>query len=136
MARRPPRREARQPRLAGLDEAPPGYVYRAGFLSQAEEARLAAIFPDLPLQHFEFRGFYGKRRVVSYGWRYSFGDRALHRADPIPAFLQPLRERAADFAGLLPESLEQSSVIPPVPGLRFSVTFRSMADLRQAPPHR
>jgi alkylated DNA repair dioxygenase AlkB len=45
--------------------------------------------------------------VVSYGWGYDFNQRALTPAEDIPGFLLPLRERAAAFAGLLPDQLRQ-----------------------------
>jgi alkylated DNA repair dioxygenase AlkB len=45
--------------------------------------------------------------VVSYGWRYDFNERAIRKAEDIPAFLLPLREAAAGFAGLAPEQLVQ-----------------------------
>jgi hypothetical protein len=38
---------------------------------------------------------------------YDFAGRALRDSDPIPSFLLPLRRRAADFARVPAESLEQ-----------------------------
>lgn len=58
---------------------------------------------ELTLREFEFRGYLGRRRVTSFGWRYDFADYELHPAEPMPAFLQPLRELAATFAGLAPK---------------------------------
>jgi len=43
-------------------------------------------------------GFFGKRRVVSYGWRYDFNEGGLKPTDPIPEFLLSVRGRAAAFA--------------------------------------
>jgi alkylated DNA repair dioxygenase AlkB len=54
-------------------------------------------FADLPFKEFEFRGY---RRVLSFGWQYDFNRMELQRTDDMPAFLFPLRERAARFAGL------------------------------------
>jgi hypothetical protein len=45
------------------------------------------------------------RRVVSFGWRYAFGAGGLQKADDIPIFLLPLRERAAALSGLAPADL-------------------------------
>ena len=42
-----------------------------------EEARLVAAFADLPFKEFEFHGFLGKRRVVSFGFRYDFNGGGL-----------------------------------------------------------
>ena len=60
----------------------------------------------LPLQPFQFHGFEGKRRVVSFGWRYDFNGGGLQKTEDIPAFLQPLRVRAARLARRAPESLQ------------------------------
>jgi alkylated DNA repair dioxygenase AlkB len=49
----------------------------------------------------------GKRRTVSFGWRYDFNDRTLQKADDIPDFLLSLREVAAEFAELPAAALQQ-----------------------------
>ena len=85
---------------------PHGFEYRAELLSPPEEAELLARFRELPFREFEFHGFLGKRRVVFFGLRYDFADAKVHRADDIPEFLLPLRDRAAAFAGLPPPLLE------------------------------
>jgi alkylated DNA repair dioxygenase AlkB len=79
-------------------------------VSAGEERDLASQFAALPFQPFEFHGYLGRRRVVSFGWRYAFAERALHESAPMPAFLRPLRERAASFAGLEPAALEGALV--------------------------
>src|SRR5204863_4414336 len=65
---------------------------------------------------YEFTGYIGNRRTVSFGFRYDFGDQAMHEADPIPDFLLPLRDRAADFARLEPVELEHALVTEYSPG--------------------
>lgn len=60
---------------------------------------MAALRP-LPFKEFEFHGYLGKRRVLSYGWRYDFEGAGLQPAEEMPGFLLALRERAAGFAGL------------------------------------
>jgi hypothetical protein len=47
----------------------------------------------LPFKPFEFHGYLGKRRIVSFGWRYDYSGRALRPSTPIPDFLAPLRAR-------------------------------------------
>jgi alkylated DNA repair dioxygenase AlkB len=79
---------------------PAGFRYAPGILTPDEEAALVRHVEALPFAGFEFHGFLGKRRVVSFGWRYDFGARRLQKADDVPPFLLPLRERAAAFAGL------------------------------------
>jgi alkylated DNA repair dioxygenase AlkB len=95
---------------------PEGFAYRPALLTPAEEQELIARFAELPFREFEFHGYLGKRRVVSFGLRYDFADRRVHRVAPIPVFLLPLRHRAAAFAGLVPEALEHALVTEYVPG--------------------
>jgi alkylated DNA repair dioxygenase AlkB len=64
----------------------------------------------VPFAPFEFRGYSANRLVASYGWRYSFATQRISRAEPIPYFLLPVRERAAAFAGLDPEELPHALV--------------------------
>jgi alkylated DNA repair dioxygenase AlkB len=87
--------------------APEGFVYRPEFLSRDEEAELAAWLATLPFAAFQFRGFEGRRRVVSYGWQYDFTRSHLLKADDIPAELVAVRARAAELAGHKPEELQQ-----------------------------
>ena len=84
---------------------PAGFRYAPDLIDAAEETRLVGAFADLPFKEFEFHGFLGKRRVVSFGTRYDFNGGGLKPAEPMPPFLLPLRERAAAFAGLAPERL-------------------------------
>lgn len=86
---------------------PEGFLYRPEFLSRDEEAELAAWLATLPFAAFQFRGFEGRRRVVSYGWQYDFNRSHLLKADDIPAELLPVRARAAELAGHAPEELQQ-----------------------------
>ncbi len=84
---------------------PAGFRYAPELIDAAEEARLVAAFADLPFKEFEFHGFLGKRRVVSFGHRYDFNGGGLKKAESMPPFLLPLRERAAAFVGLAPDRL-------------------------------
>jgi len=89
---------------------PQGFEYRAELISAQQAAELMARFGGLPFREFEFHGFLGKRRTVSYGLRYDFGDSKMHREEDIPDFLAPLREQAAAFAGLDPGQIEHALV--------------------------
>jgi alkylated DNA repair dioxygenase AlkB len=95
---------------------PEGMAYRSDFLSPACERLLLERPTTLPFREFEFQGFTGKRRVISFGWAYDFNDRALRKADPLPGYLLPVRERAAAFAGLAPEALPQVLLTEYSPG--------------------
>jgi alkylated DNA repair dioxygenase AlkB len=92
-------------------ELPEGFRYQADILSSEDEQLLLDHMRQLPFKEFQFQGFIGKRRVVSYGWQYDFNERALRQAEDIPAFLLPLREAAADFAGIAREQLAQVLLI-------------------------
>jgi alkylated DNA repair dioxygenase AlkB len=86
---------------------PEGMQYVADLISPEEERALVERLAELPFRAFEFQGFLGKRRVVSFGWRYDFNVMKVEKTEDIPAFLLPLRERAAAFAGLDPAALQQ-----------------------------
>jgi alkylated DNA repair dioxygenase AlkB len=110
---------ARQPSLfetPAEPALPPGFAYQPDFLSGDEEARLAAWLATLPFQAFQFRGYEGKRRVVSFGWQYDFTRSHLIKADDMPAELLPVRARAAALAGLAPEDLQQCLLNEYLPG--------------------
>lgn len=94
-----------------FDDAPRGLATRSDFINVAEEAALLEYFESLPFEPFAFQGWQGKRETVSFGWRYDFDESRVQIAPPIPAYLLPLRARAADFAGLRAEALEQALVI-------------------------
>lgn len=91
-------------------EYPEGFRYQPGFLDAADEAALLAQVRELPFRAFEFHGYTGKRRVVSFGWQYDFAGRQLGKAAPIPDFLLDLRASVAAFATLAPEALQQALV--------------------------
>jgi len=95
---------------------PEGFLYEMKFLSADEEVRLVKIIETLPFRQFEFQGFLGKRRVVSFGWKYDFNDRELRRTEDMPDFLQPLRGRAATLAGLAPDALQHVLLTEYQPG--------------------
>ena len=80
-----------------------GLRYEEAVISEREERALLDRLEALDLAPFRFHGFVGNRRTQSLGWRYDFEDASFTPAEPIPAWLQPLRERAAAFAGLCAE---------------------------------
>lgn len=90
--------------------APSGLIYYADAFTAAEEQAWARMLAAVPLKPFEFHNYFGKRRVASFGWRYDYAGRRLSRSEPMPAFLLPLRERAAALAGLEADSLQQALV--------------------------
>jgi alkylated DNA repair dioxygenase AlkB len=105
---------------AGLFESAPdlpeGMRYVPGLISADEERALLDNLPALPFKEFEFHGFLGKRRTVSFGWHYDFNGGGLKQAGELPDFLAPLRMRASEFAGLNALALEHALVIEYKPG--------------------
>jgi alkylated DNA repair dioxygenase AlkB len=95
---------------------PEGFKYQPGLITAAAETELVRQIERLRLKEFQFHGFTGRRRVISFGWRYDFNDRELQKADDIPPFLLPLRDRAAAFAGLSATDLRHVLVTEYAPG--------------------
>src|SRR5688500_4022225 len=95
---------------------PVGLVYSPAFIGAEEEAVLAGRIAGLPFRPFEFPGFTGNRRTVSFGLHYAFDGSGLRAADPIPDWLEPLRARAAALAGRAAADFVHALVIEYVPG--------------------
>jgi alkylated DNA repair dioxygenase AlkB len=95
---------------------PEGLRYQPSFIGADEEDALAERMAQLPFQAFEFHGFEGKRRTVSFGWRYVFDGSGLREAGPIPDWLLPLRARAAALANLAASAFEHVLVTEYAPG--------------------
>lgn len=101
--------------FAGPD-MPDGFRYAENVLTETQERTLVAEFAALQFKPFEFHGYFGKRRVVSYGYRYDYGERALRESAALPAFLLPMRDIVAQFARLPAENFEQILVTEYAPG--------------------
>jgi alkylated DNA repair dioxygenase AlkB len=95
---------------------PRGLEYRDDFVSADEEDALLASITQLPLAEARYRGYTARRRILAFGTRYDFDDNRLAPADPLPAFLRPLIERAASWAGVAPEALAAALLAEYRPG--------------------
>ena len=95
---------------------PAGLGYQPDAITAGEERDLVAAMAGLPLKEFEFQGFFGKRRVMSFGWRYDFNGGGLTKVEPIPTVLFPARAAAARFAGLEPNTLQHALLTEYQPG--------------------
>ena len=93
--------------LFGEARLPEGMKYQPDFLSAEEERALLRKIENLPFKEFQFHGFTGKRRTVSFGWRYDFNGGGLGRTEDMPVFLMPLRTQVEAFAGIAPGSFQQ-----------------------------
>ena len=95
---------------------PPGFQYAEAIVPASVQQSLLAEVSALPFKAFDFHGFEGKRRVVSFGWRYDFDTERLAPSEPMPGFLLQVRGLAAQFAGLEDERLQQALVTEYGPG--------------------
>jgi alkylated DNA repair dioxygenase AlkB len=95
---------------------PDGYVLREEFIAADEEAALLDAIAALELHEATYKGYTARRRIANFGTRYDFDDLRLLPAEPIPAFLLPLRDRAAGWAGVPPEALSSALVAEYRPG--------------------
>jgi alkylated DNA repair dioxygenase AlkB len=119
------RTAARPPRAAQIDlfaagtPLPEGLVLTREFIDAAEEAALVAHIGTLDLHAARYKDYTAKRRVMSYGSSYDFGDNALREAPPIPDFLLALRARAADWIHVAPEDLSDALIAEYAPGTQL-----------------
>jgi alkylated DNA repair dioxygenase AlkB len=102
--------------LGPAPNLPEGLRYQSDWLPPEGERELAGRFADLPFKPFEFQGYLGKRRVVSFGWQYDFNTMQVRRAEDMPDFLLPLRDSAAAFAGLAASDLQHVLFTEYAPG--------------------
>lgn len=86
---------------------PEGLRYQPALISSSDEVALVDRVRELPFREFEFHGYLGKRRIVSFGWKYDFSSQRIQKAEEIPDYLLSLRSLAALFANLEPAAFEQ-----------------------------
>lgn len=95
---------------------PEGFKYQSELIGHADEGSLLSRMRELPFRDFEFHGYIGKRRVISFGWHYDFTGRKLRKADDIPEYLLSLRGAAAAFAGMEAEEFQHVLITEYGPG--------------------
>lgn len=93
-----------------------GLTYVSDAVSAAHERDFVLFIQRLDLTPFAFRGFTGKRRTASFGWRYDFNGGGFQRALPLPDILQDARAIVAERIGEPEDAFEQCSVIEYKPG--------------------
>lgn len=99
-----------------MPSEPEGFRYSPDVIPSTLQEETLRYLRSLPFTAFDFHGFEGKRRVVSFGWRYDFEHERLALTEAIPEFLLPVRVLAAEFADIAPEKLEQALVTEYAPG--------------------
>jgi alkylated DNA repair dioxygenase AlkB len=95
---------------------PEGLLYQEGFLSIEEENGLLAEIRALPLEEAKYKAFRAKRRTASYGSSYDFETNELGPAPELPAFLLPLRRKAAGLIGVDENRIRHALVTEYRPG--------------------
>ena len=106
-----------QPQLFSLGpHLPEGMVYQPDLIAPAEEQELLACIGALPLNEARYKDWNARRRIVSYGGRYDFSRNELLPAEPIAAFLHPLRDRIAAWSGIPASSFGHALISEYSPG--------------------
>jgi DNA oxidative demethylase len=88
-----------------VSEAPEGLVLRPELLTVAEEAELLERLGDLRFDPIVMHGREARRTARHYGLGYDYESRTPQPGEPIPDWVLPVRERAAELAGEDPEDL-------------------------------
>ena len=95
---------------------PGGLRHADGFLDVEEEQALVQRFAGLEFHEVRMRGVVARRRVIQYGWKYSFETARVSSGPALPDFLIPIRDRAAAFAGLPADQLSEALLTEYSPG--------------------
>lgn len=88
-----------------------GFSYHPAFLSSDEQTTLLADLATLQFRRDTFRGIPMRRTIVCYGSDFDAQRHsARNPAPPIPAYLAPIRDRAAVVAGVDAGALTQAII--------------------------
>jgi DNA oxidative demethylase len=85
---------------------PEGLVYRTGLLTESQERAALDAIDELEFHEIRMHGVVAKRTARHFGFDYDYERRGIIAdAEPIPDWILPIREQAAELAGLAPDSL-------------------------------
>jgi alkylated DNA repair dioxygenase AlkB len=104
------------PLFDDLPRVPAGFTYEAAIIDGEAERALLEHVQTLPFGDVVMRGVTARRRVVQFGWRYSFDARALSEGPAIPDYLLDLQRIAGGLAGIDPADLSEVLVTEYAPG--------------------
>ena len=108
---------ARAPFVRLFDQAlPDGFIYKSEFISAEEEDSVLHIIRGLEFHEVRMHGVVARRRVIQYGWKYAFDGARLSEGPPLPDFMLPLRDRAAELASLESDALSEALLTEYQPG--------------------
>jgi alkylated DNA repair dioxygenase AlkB len=97
-------------------EQPDGVILRPELLTVDEEAELLERLGDLRFDPIVMHGQAARRTARHYGLGYDYESRTPQPGEPVPEWLLPARERAADLADEDPEDLVEVLVQRYPPG--------------------
>ena len=92
------------------EDQPEGLVYRPAIVSADEERSILAELERLRFDEIRMHGVVAKRTARHFGVDYDYERRApIPAADPVPEWLDPVRERAGELAGV--EAAELAEIL-------------------------
>ncbi len=101
---------AKRKKLLYVDEPPEGLFYLGKFLSPEEEQGILRHVETQLFEPYDHHGYKANREVVYFGNHGYYNATVLAQAEPMPAWLCPLRDRFAALMGLAPEALAMALV--------------------------
>jgi alkylated DNA repair protein (DNA oxidative demethylase) len=104
------------PRATRAAAPPEGLVHVPDLIDVEEHDAALGGLERLRMEEVRMRGQVARRIVQHFGWRYDYETHAVVPAAPLPAYLEPVRTRAAGMAGLEEARLEQVLVTCYPPG--------------------
>jgi alkylated DNA repair dioxygenase AlkB len=93
-----------------------GLHYREGFITPDEEQALLARIATLPFENAKYQQYTARRRIVSFGYAYDYSRHERLPAAPLPQWLTPFVERAAELIGVGAEEFSQALIAEYAPG--------------------
>jgi alkylated DNA repair dioxygenase AlkB len=101
----------RQTELFALTDAlPQGLAYQADFITAAEEAALLAAIRRLPLREALYKEYTAKRRIMSFASQYDFDNNELLSRPQLAPFLEPVRDKVANWLDIPSAQFSQALV--------------------------
>jgi DNA oxidative demethylase len=97
-------------------EEPEGLVYRPDLLTVDEEAEVLDVLASLRFDPIVMHGQPAKRTARHFGLDYDYEARTPQPGEPLPDWILPVRERAAELAGHDPAELVEVLVQRYPPG--------------------
>src|SRR5215208_6165627 len=94
------------PRLPTVEERPAGLVYVPELLTAAEERAALDEIERVEFDEIRMHGVVAKRTAKHYGLDYDYESRGVvEEAEPVPAWIEAVRARAAALAEVDPAEL-------------------------------